>query len=199
MWVLLTAVSGWACSVVGPELHALDPASTDAVAPSAPDLAIDGITRGYREIVLPETCETIGGCEGTAWLSLAVSATDDEAAAEDLGWRIELEGDAPALDVGADAVRARDGVITLHWADEETNDQEPVAFTIRVFAVDLAGNEGPPAEIAVDHPGGPPPVPPECADAEGSKADGGCTVTGGAAAGAWWVAALLALAPRRNA
>ncbi len=201
MWVLLATVTVWACTYDSPEDYAVDPASTDAVAPSAPDVSLDELYRGYEERVDPATCETVPlGCTGLATVALSLSATDDEAPAAELGYRIEIEGDAPALAIGSGVVRAEGGSLYLRWSEGETDALEPLAFTLRVFAVDLAGNEGPPTEIAVDHPGGPQPLPEGCEGseaAEGSKPAGSCTTTGGAA-GAWCVAALLALSRRRR-
>ena len=63
----------------------------------------------------------------------------------------------------------------LTWVDGASNDQEPIEFTLRVVAIDLAGNESAPQTVRVsDDPGG-------CAIAPARRPDSGLAFVAAAA------------------
>lgn len=200
MWLLLTAVSSLACSRLPPVEHPIDADSADVVAPAAPVVGIARIYRGSEGTDFLDDCTAVvSSCADGGGVVLAVSASDDATPADALGWRVELSGDLPdGLVELPIAVRADDdGEVSLAWVDGQTDDQEAFSFTARVYAVDAAGNESAPTDVLVEDPGSvaAPYAPCEPVVPE-PVGPGGCATTG-AAAGAWWVAALLALARRR--
>jgi hypothetical protein len=68
-----------------------------------------------------------------------------------MGYVVTLvEGALPAgLTLPQGAVRSMGGMIYLHWVDGDSDDQEALAFTVMVAAVDLAGNTGPGTTISI--------------------------------------------------
>jgi hypothetical protein len=113
----------------------LDPAyATDAVAPG-PVTATAEVSRSDE----PDGC-TIDTCGSGATIALAVSATDDRAPTERLGYRVAIVGgDVPeGFWVDAAAIQANG------WLYYSFNDDRAFSFQVEVRAVDLNGNAGPP-------------------------------------------------------
>lgn len=110
--------------------------------------------------------------------------TDDRTDAEHMGYRVEVvAGHAPSDPTWPTGpVRALGGTLYFHWVDGGSDDQEAVDFTLRIRAVDLAGNEGPPSDVRIRD--------------DGSSA--GCRVAGAGVDLSWsFVAALLFCLRRR--
>jgi MYXO-CTERM domain-containing protein len=99
-----------------------------------------------------------------------------------LGYRIALESGSSPLHLEDEAVLAYiegdEAIIWLHWSDGDSDEQEPLRFTLTLRAVDSDGNLGPQSEpIAIQHAG----------------KDEGCSLRSGRA-GSSHLATLLALA-----
>ena len=120
-------------------------------------------------------------CRDVGIVSIAALATDDMTAPERIGYRFTLEsGTLPASftlpTIAIEGTR-------LRW-DADTGD-EAIDFTLRVVAIDLAGNESAPQTVRVaDDPGG------ACAVARPRRS--------GAGPAALFVASLLLTARRRR-
>ena len=179
-------VDARACSSLGPVPHVLDPAmqATDQAAPTLPPLDVPRITRGkaaersgcgYSQ----SSCDDLGG------VAIAVRATDDQTPPAQIGYRMTLAGGSLPSGLSLPgAVKASGDVVGLTWVDGATDDQEPIDFTLRVVAIDLAGNESAPQMVRVsDGAGG-------CAVAPARAAHGGPAFVA--------VAALLLAARRRR-
>lgn len=127
-----------ACSPVPPpDAHTIDTAlaDTDRVAPSVPVL---------REVTLSQDHGSPRGdsCGDLSSLSisLAAPATDDVTPADRMGYRFEVtDGVLPAgLTLPTGPVRAERATTFVYVYGESNAD---VRFTLRVYAVDEAGNE----------------------------------------------------------
>jgi hypothetical protein len=95
------------------------------------------------------------------WVDLRFAPpVDDRTPPHKVGYRLVLvSGTLPdGLYLPVDPVRAYERSTAMHaiqlaWDDGETNDQEPLDFTLDVIPIDLAGLEGPPTRIVVAHGG----------------------------------------------
>jgi hypothetical protein len=158
--VVLCPVRADACSFGPLETHSLDESekAVDSTSPTALGTSSYTVERGHG----PERSgctETASSCDGTGNITLYLGeVSDDRTPEEKLGFRVELvAGNAPSnstwpSDPNAPSatVRAHVGrTLFLHFEDGEDEDQEAIDFTLRVRAVDLAGNEGPPTEIRI--------------------------------------------------
>ena len=88
-------------------------------------------------------------CDDIAMLELTAGATDDATPRARIGYRLSLDaGTLPAgLTLPADAVEpGANDTLALTWVDAT---KEPVDFTLRVLAIDLAGNESAPQTVHV--------------------------------------------------
>jgi|JI10StandDraft_1071094.scaffolds.fasta_scaffold14895_2 MYXO-CTERM domain-containing protein len=163
-----------ACSPWYAEPLVLDPAyATDAVAPG-PVTATAEVSRSDE----PDGC-TIDTCGSGATIALAVSATDDRAPTERLGYRVAIVGgDVPeGFWVDAAAIQANG------WLYYSFNDDRAFSFQVEVRAVDLNGNAGPPTLVTIAAPG---------AD------DGGCSSAGAGRPAGFGLLALAGLAAVRR-
>lgn len=123
--------------------------ATDTVAPSAvtASAAIDD-DKG--------SSDGGGGCstpvcgDGGSFVVLNVSATDDRAPAERIGYRLTISGGQPpqGLDLPATAVLSASGDLLLRY----NINASAFAFDLDIRAVDLNGNIGPATVIAVSNP-----------------------------------------------
>lgn len=178
---LLASTPALACSMPGIDEFILSDSVLDGDAPLAPVVEELLITRGRG----PQRSGPFGGssmssCDDLGFLSLVLSQpADDRHDAEELGYYVEhVAGTLPdGMYVPGEPLRGPE--LPLHWGDGATNDQEPLDFTLRVRAVDEAGNIGDPVEVDVTDEGG-----------------AGCSTTGSAASG--WLAVLALLGLRRR-
>lgn len=149
-----------ACSYGPLESHSLDDSekAVDSTPPTALGASSYTVQRGHG----PERSgctETVSSCDGTGNITLYLGeVSDDRTAEEKLGFRFEVvAGNAPSNqtwpsdpNAASATVRAHTGrTVFFHFEDGEDEDQEPIDFTLRVRAVDLAGNEGPPTDIRI--------------------------------------------------
>ena len=95
---------------------------------------------------------TVNTCDGLGSLAISAAPTDDVTPATDIGYRFSLVAGAlpPSfyilLDEPSRAV-VSDGQIWFDWSDG-TDDHQPIDFTLRVVAIDRAGNESAPQMCA---------------------------------------------------
>src|SRR4051794_40169835 len=135
-----------ACSFGPPTAHVVDPSlhATDQVPPTLPLLSAPLITRGKG----PQgtgCAEGGASCDDLGAIGLLATATDNVTAPERIGYRLTLAGGAlPSGLVLPDTSEPTGGAIWLHWTDGATDDQESIDFTLRVVAIDGAGNESGP-------------------------------------------------------
>ena len=136
-----------ACSLVGPQPHIVDPAmqASDQVPPALPVPLPARIKRG--ELAQQTGCGAqVSSCDDLGIIYITAQATDDMTPPEKIGYRLSLEsGMLPSgLTLPPDAIEPGEpsDQLLLYWSDGA--DQPPFAFTIRLVAIDLAGNESPP-------------------------------------------------------
>jgi hypothetical protein len=139
-----------ACKLAVPRPLVLDPQSSDTTPPSAPTATVGSIRRGKG----PETngCnQSASSCDDLGSIDIAVTAADDEATPDRLGFQLELaDGALPSgLTLPSGPVLATAGHLYLAWVDGATDEQEAIAFTVTIRAVDLAGNISPPTTVKV--------------------------------------------------
>ena len=153
----LNPAAARACSVPGTSPYMVDASmqATDQVPPTLPRLSIASLQRGKAQ----EGC-TVNSCEGIGSLAIAGAATDDVTPDTGIGYRFSLVAGAlpPSFSILLDqpsGATVSDGEIWFHWDDGATDDQETIDFTLRVIAIDAAGNESAPQTVRVtDDPGG---------------------------------------------
>jgi len=136
-----------ACSLVGPQPHIVDPAlqASDQTPPALPAPLPARIKRG--DPPQQSGCGSqVSSCDDLGIIYVSAHATDDMTPPEKIGYRLSLEsGMLPlGLTLPLDAIEPGEpsDQLLLYWSDGA--DQPPFAFTIRIVAVDLAGNESPP-------------------------------------------------------
>lgn len=152
------AADARACSFALPSPHVVDPAmqATDHGPPTLPPLGAPQITRGKK----PQRSGcgySASSCDDIGSVVIRVSATDDNTPPEQIGYRMSVEaGSFPeGLTLPSGAVKPLGDLLVLNWVDGASDDQEPIEFTLRVVAIDLAGNESAPQTVRVsDDPGG---------------------------------------------
>jgi len=159
-----------ACSVRGPSPYMVDPSmqATDQVPPTLPPLSVASLQRGKAQ----EGCSS-NSCEGVGTLAIAGAATDDITPDYGIGYRFSLVAGAlpPYFSILLDQpsqATVSEGKLWLNWDDGATDDQETIDFTLRVIAIDKAGNESAPQTVRVtDDPGGACAIAPARAPARG--------------------------------
>jgi len=134
--------------VVDPTLPAIDQAP-----PRLPALLSPSVGMGTLSSQQTSGCEAEdASCDGFATFDLTALATDDMTPPEKIGYRLSLETGTlpPGLTLPTDAVEPNSGRhIVIAWPGPLP---EPVAdFTLRVVAVDAAGNESAPQLVSY-HP-----------------------------------------------
>jgi hypothetical protein len=167
-WLLATAILGLlaapadACKVGDPVPHEVDPlaAATDQEPPGTPVVDAVDVRRGVGHGRL-WPLQQVTSCDDLGAVLIDVRAEDDQTPAESLGWRREIVAGVPPEHLFAVDYDYR-GETDLHWPDGATNEQEPLSFTVRLFAIDRAGNVSEPVDVRVSDP-------PE---------DGGCRIGG---------------------
>jgi uncharacterized protein (TIGR03382 family) len=149
-----------ACSLAGNQMHYVDAAfATDTVAPSAVTADVT-VSRHYDD---EENvgCGKIASCGSYGLISLDVTATDNAAPADQLGYEITVVTGRMPRDLNLMEVPARGPELYLYFS---ATDRAPFALTLEVRAVDLNGNLGPATLVEIDDPGDP-------------EDGGGCTTT----------------------
>jgi hypothetical protein len=150
-----------ACSKVAPAPHVVDETlqATDQTPPVLPPLAAPRITRGKGPE--PSGCgSAASSCDDLGEIAFHAQATDDTTPAAKIGYLFTLEaGSLPPGLALPGAVEPFAGGLAFGWIDGATDDQEPIDFTVRVVALDLAGNESAPQMVRVT---------------DGSGSSGGC-------------------------
>jgi hypothetical protein len=155
-----------ACSLVGPQPHIVDPAlqASDQVPPTLPAPLPARVKRG--EPPQQSGCGSqVSSCDDLGIIYITAQATDDMTPPEKIGYRLSLEsGMLPVgLTLPPDAIEPGEpsDQLVLYWSD--LAGQLSFSFTVRIVAVDLAGNESPPQLLLIaDEPG-----PAACAIARG--------------------------------
>jgi hypothetical protein len=151
----LAPASGRACKFAGAVPHVADEAlrATDTTPPTlSPTIAYE-VNRGTG----------MGGCaasdcDGIATIDVIPEATDDMSAPGGIGYRLSLAaGQLPTgLGLPTEAIKPGPAFprLPLFWSSDASGD-EAIDFTLRLVAVDAAGNESPPQTVRVyDDPGG---------------------------------------------
>lgn len=181
LFLIGSATPSLACSIATPLGLTVDPLIDDAEAPLAPELVQVDIRRGSAPEERLFGQKSVSSCGDSGQIVIEVARPagdiDDETT---VGYRFALvEGVMPeGFELPArDAEPWLGPNLFLTWGDGQVDDQDAFAFTVEVFPVDAAGNEGEPLEL-------------EFADdglAPGSP--GGCSTT---PLGGWWGLALAA-------
>jgi MYXO-CTERM domain-containing protein len=147
-----------ACSLVGPQPHIVDPAlqASDQTPPTLPTPLPARVKRG--DPPQQTGCGSqVSSCDDLGIIYITAQATDDMTAPAKIGYRLSLESGMlpPGLNLPPDAIEPGEpsDQLVLYWSDGA--DQPPFAFTIRIVAIDLAGNESPPQLLLIaDEPSG---------------------------------------------
>ena len=141
-----------ACSLVGPQPHIVDPTlqASDQTPPTLPAPLPARIKRG--EPPQQSGCGAqVSSCDDLGIIYITAQATDDMSPPDMIGYRLSLESGAlpPGLTLPPDAIRPGEpsDQLLLYWSDHA--DQPWFSFTVRMVAVDLAGNESPPQLLLV--------------------------------------------------
>jgi hypothetical protein len=150
---IYAATPARACSLVGPTTHVLDPAmqASDQVAPVLPDAITYEVGRGTQR----EGCGGASSCDGIGTVTIAAGATDDATPPGKIGYRLVREaGTLPTgLGLPAEAIEtafgAPAGTLLLNWDSGASGGDEAIDFTLRIVAVDLAGNQSPPRSVRI--------------------------------------------------
>jgi hypothetical protein len=107
---------------------------------------------------MQEGCgESATSCDDLGLVNIKlVPPEDDQSPSDNLGYMITLkEGSLPGgVELPSGPVLAdANSVLYLAWVDGAQDKQEPIGFTLEIFAMDLAGNVGEPLEVRVSDPG----------------------------------------------
>jgi hypothetical protein len=182
---LILALAGWsrpetalACKPLGSEFLAIEANPDDQEPPSPPVAELSHINRASE----PERdgCGTTSSsCDGTAYVMLSVTASDDVTPAERLGYEIVVHGKKGPRSL-EQPILAREGELMLTWSNDDPDDD--VDVTLELWTVDEAGNRSEQSTTVK----------------VSSSGESGCRVAS-RAQGAWLLAlfALLALQNRR--
>lgn len=153
-WLVLLSRDAAACSYAGNAEHTLDP--SEQAVDTAPPAAVGEPTYSVRRGRGPERsgCSESGSsCDDIGGISVHLGeVSDDRTLPGEMGFWIELVSGSPpsGINLPSTLVRA-DSSRSLHfnWSDGADDDQEAIDFTLRIRAVDRAGNEGPPSELRI--------------------------------------------------
>lgn len=108
----------------------------------------------------PSDCDgAVDSCGAFSQIYVRFTPPMDAAPADALGYRVEAVGDVPEglipFQTNADGrqdILAPGGEIQLSWHDDYADEQADVRFTLRISAIDPAGNVGAPVEVEVVAP-----------------------------------------------
>lgn len=149
-FALLLSAAAWACSLAPDLPFETAPDPEDKEAPQKPVLELLDVRRGKGPEItgcgrmMSTSCDDIG----IITLTFAQPEGDGHVASE-IGYAVRFAGG-----VLPDGLEPPEGLwagpsLHLHWIDGATDDQEPIAFSLDIVAVDAAGNESPPLRIEV--------------------------------------------------
>lgn len=138
---LVSAIDASACSLIEPPGLALDPSSLDGEPPTTPELVDVRVQRGWIRL---DSCADLG------FVSITVDRpAGDPDGDEDVGYRFALvDGDPPFALPGEDDLLLGP-VLSLVWGDNRALVQDPFWFSVDLFPVDAAGNEGEPLRVEI--------------------------------------------------
>jgi hypothetical protein len=139
-----------ACDPIGTCPHMLDPSmqATDHTPPTLP--AIPAAETHYEEGSSNGIgCGVGAKCGPGSWIGIRAMATDDMTAPEQIGYRLSLESGTVPPDVGLTTMTQDPflGFVRIYIREETTE----FNFTLRVVAIDAAGNESAPQTVVVEH------------------------------------------------
>jgi hypothetical protein len=156
--VLVAAARADACSIVENAPHAIDTTRQDNTPPEPPTDVSVIVNRAFR--TESGGCgESDSSCDGFANIQVLLNApaTDDQTAAANMGYRVEVVDGTPprGVSIPTEAVRAMNGTeLFFGWFDGDTEAQEVIAFSITLTPVDERGNIGPTSDpIRIYDPG----------------------------------------------
>lgn len=136
-----------ACSLLVPEplFGVADP--LDTTAPLAAEVHTVEIRRGQPA---PGVGEPRSSCDDLGWVTLLVTQPPgDTHAPEDVGYLLELDQGALPPGVLLPLVPWKGSTLVLPWIDIGPAQSTPVAFHLRLTAVDAAGNRAPSIVVPV--------------------------------------------------
>ena len=144
-----------ACSMPGNNKHEIDPdeALLDSEPPGKIEIINSLILRGHEPDGIG--CSSGGSCDDIGSITIGVTPPEDNRTdAEHMGYRLEMVGGNPPIQLPDFDVTSPFGEIYIHWGDGATDSQEAIEFSVIIYAIDLAGNVGPPSEpYLILHPG----------------------------------------------
>ena len=183
---VLAARPAGACSFAPPTPHEVAASSDDTTPPAALQTPGVSVSRGHG----PEggACSReMTSCDDAGRIGIHVLAPEDNRTPADrMGYSVALvSGSLPEGAAIVSPVRTMDGAIWLTWTDGATDDQESIAFTLELRAMDEAGNVSEPVRVSVR-----------------DEDDGGCRMASRTLDASWmpsFALALLALAGLRRA
>jgi hypothetical protein len=143
------------CYTQEPVPHVIDLGlrETDHVPPTLPPVGFNYLARGHRSPGAEGCGGGDPGCDAYGVAHVELAATDDVSPEYKIGYRFTVaSGTLPTgLVLPEDPVDFPLGetAFNFQWNDGATDEQEPVAFTLRIVAVDQAGNESAPQMVAI--------------------------------------------------
>jgi hypothetical protein len=143
------------CYTQEPVPHVIDAAlrESDHVPPTVPQVGFNSVGRGHRSPGAEGCGGGEPGCDAYGAVHVELAATDDVSPQDKIGYRFTVASGTPptGLVFPAEPVDFPLGETAFDflWDDGATDQQEPVAFTLRIVAVDQAGNESAPQMLAV--------------------------------------------------
>jgi hypothetical protein len=188
--LLVLPARGHACSV-SPTPHVLSPQmqATDHQPPTLATIVDVQVARGHA--ANDDGCSaTASSCDDLGSITFSVAATDDMTPPAQIGYGFSLAGGTlpQGFVLPATALRAPSLIaVSLTWPDGATDVQDSLDFSLRVVAIDLAGNQSTPQTIRIQQ-----------AAAGGCRVAGGVEKNGNATALLTGVALVVLLGPRRR-
>ncbi|MEL6343592.1 MAG: GlyGly-CTERM sorting domain-containing protein [Myxococcota bacterium] len=185
---------GWACSIIGPGPFEIDEGIDDDNPPALPGEDVDvRVIRGRGPTCYPDGSISSDSCADIGSLEISFLAGEDEEAPEQsitggadpqlgVGYRFAVVDGLGPIGLGVPSrpmeMFFRDGraSTSFTWIDGASDIQEPFDLTLRVWAVDLAGNESDPIDVVITDPGKQAEHE-TCTDAQGGAV--GCAVVSG--------------------
>jgi len=144
-----------ACYTQEPVPHVIDAAlrETDHVPPNLPPVGFNYLGRGHRSPGAEGCGGGDPGCDATGVVHVELAATDDVSPQDKIGYRFTVASGTPpaGLVFPENPVDFPLGETAFNfpWNDGATDVQDAVSFTLRIVAVDQAGNESAPQMLAV--------------------------------------------------
>jgi hypothetical protein len=157
--ILVSAARADACSIAGNAPHMIDETRPDSTPPEPPTDVSVIVNRAFRTERGGCGNNLSSSCDGFANIQVVLNApaTDDQTAAANMGYRVEVVDGTPpgGVSIPAEAVRAMNGTeLSFGWFDGDTEAQEVIAFSITLTPVDERGNTGPTSDpIRIYDPG----------------------------------------------